>query len=147
MMMNHRCALFVLSIAAIAMPVAAQQQQPRNIQRIWFFRVKPDRAADFEAVVKEYTAVLKKGSAHHDYTGWVSLTGDREYARVDLFSKWAELDSNPFADLNDKLPQLDVVAARISGCVESQRTVITVIQPELSLPFGQGPLPPLISVT
>ncbi len=133
----------LLLTVAMGAPVGAQQQ-PRTIQRIAFYRLKPDRVSDFVAAVKEYAEVEKKAGAKHDYTTWASLTGDREFGRVDLYSKFAELDAaaDPSAPGAGDRARL---VAKINDCTESTRTVITRIDPE-TLIGGSG-YPPMVSVT
>jgi len=141
MTIARKFASLLLAVATVA--PAGAQTQPRNIQRISFYRLKPDRVSDFVAATKEYVEVEKKASAKHDYTVWASLTGDREFGRVDLYSKFAELDAanDPNAPGAADRARL---GAKINDCTESTRTVITRIDPELLI--GGGGYPPMIVV-
>jgi hypothetical protein len=132
----------LLLTVAMGAPVGAQQQ-PRTIQRIAFYRLKPDRVSDFVAAVKEYAEVEKKAGVKHDYTTWASLTGDREFARVDLYSKFAEMDTSFDAGAPGGADRARL-GAKIDDCTESTRTVITGIDPELVI--GGAGYPPMIVV-
>src|SRR5580658_1137570 len=77
--------------AALAAPASAQSA---NIRSVTFYTVKPDRIGDFQAEIKEYNAILAKAGSDRYSTVWVSLTGPYEYARVQMYSKWADLDAS-----------------------------------------------------
>src|ERR1700728_3292656 len=83
-------AAMLLATAALTTPASAQDA---NIRSVTFYTVKPDRIADFEAEVKEYNAILAKAGSDRYSTIWVALTGNHEYARVQMYKKWADLDS------------------------------------------------------
>jgi len=139
---RQRFASLLLTVAMGA-PVGAQQQ-PRTIQRIAFYRLKPDRLSDFVAAVKEYAEVEKKAGVKHDYTVWASLTGEREFARVDLYAKFAEMDTSFDAGAPGGADRARL-GAKINDCeASSTRTVITRIDPE-TLIGGSG-YPPMIVV-
>lgn len=150
MAFRQRYIVPLFAVAAIAAPAFAQQQPPTIIQRIRLSKVKSDRVADYEAAIKEYVSVLKKASSRHGFSTWVSLTGDHEYARVDNFTKWAELDVSPYPhgpDIAEQdLAQLQRIGLRINTSEETSRTVILTISPELNMASGQ-PLPPMVGVT
>lgn len=131
----------LLLTVAVSAPVGAQQQAPRTIQRIAFYRLKPDRVSDFVAAVKEYVEVDKKAGTKHDYTSWASLTGDREFARVDLYSKFAELDGAADPNASGAADRARL-GAKINDCTESTRTVIARIDPETVI--GGSGYPPMI---
>ena len=83
-------AAILLAVAALASPASAQDA---NIRSVTFYTVKPDRIGDFQAEIKEYNAILAKAGSDRYSSIWVSLTGPYEFARVQMYSKWADLDS------------------------------------------------------
>ena len=124
------------SIALAAALSATAWAQPATIRSVRAYTVKPDRVGDFQAAIKEYNAILVKAGASVSYNMWHSLTGPNEYVRVDNFSTWAGLDSNPLTSdpkLKDQVANLRVIADRINACVESSRRAIEEVIPELSL--------------
>lgn len=123
--------------AAIVAPVGAQSQD-RTIERFRFYKMKPDRSADFEAAATEIAGLHKKRSDARDYTVWISQTGERELLRIDLYSKYAELDAAEPAT-GPGIADMARLTARITDCTESMRTVIAEIHPEVSLPLGDPP--------
>ncbi len=149
MILSLRFTVSLFAVAAVSAPVIAQQQPP-TIQRILLSKVKSDRVPDYEAAVKEYMGVLKKASSRHPISAWVSLTGDHEYARVDNFMKWAEMDSSPHpydSGISEQdRASLQGIGPRITSYVETARTVIVTIPPDLNTTAGQ-PLPPMVEVT
>jgi len=126
-------------MAAIAALIAPAWAQQRNIRGVRFYRVKPDRIGDFQAGVKEYNAVLQKAGSDRYYSMWTSLTGLNEYARVDYYSKWAELDITVALDpkLKEQAVDLQRIGNRIIQCTESSHRIIEEVLPDLSLPVAK----------
>ena len=129
----YRCVFTAAAIVALMAPAWAQQ---RNLRSVTFFRVKPDRVGDFQAGIKEYNAVFQKAGSDRYYTIWQSTTGSNEYARVDYYAKWAELDTPVAQDpkLKEHVTDLQRIGIRIIQCTESSNRIIEEVLPELSLP-------------
>lgn len=123
----------LLAVAALATPASAQDA---NIRSVTFYTVKPDRIADFQAEIKEYDAILAKAGSDRYSTIWVALTGPYEYARVQMYTKWADLDNTTDKDpkLKDQEADLTRIALSIIGCTSSWHREIQVVNPDLSLP-------------
>jgi antibiotic biosynthesis monooxygenase (ABM) superfamily enzyme len=134
----------LVAFAALATPASAQDA---NIRSVTFYTVKPDRIGDFQAEIKEYNAILAKAGSDRYSTMWVALTGDHEYARVQMYSKWADLDSSVDTDpkLKDQAVDLARISMRIIDCTSSWRREIDVVMPDLSLP-DNGDMPKMIRV-
>jgi hypothetical protein len=138
--------LAALLLAAVALVTPASAQGP-TIRSVTFYTVKPDRIGDFEAEVKEYNAILAKAGSDRYSTIWTSLTGPREYARVQMYSKWADLDSTVDKDpkLKDEATDLARISTHIIECTSSWHRDIDVIMPDYSLP-DTGDVPAMIRV-
>jgi len=137
-------AAILLAVAALAAPASAQDA---NIRSVTFYTVKPDRIADFQAEVKEYNAILAKAGSDRYSTIWVALTGPYEYARVQMYSKWADLDKTVANDpkLKDQAVDLARLSNHIVECTSSWCREIEVVDPDLSLPES-GDEPQMIRV-
>ena len=138
--------LAALLLAAVALVAPASAQGP-TIRSVTFYTVKPDRIGDFQAEVKEYNAILAKAGSDRYSTIWTSLTGDHVYARVQMYSKWADLDSTVGTDpkLKDEAADLARSSLRIIECTSSWHRDIDVIMPDYSLP-DSGDEPTMIRV-
>lgn len=134
----------LLATAALATPASAQDA---NIRSVTFYTVKPDRLGDFQAEVKEYNAILAKAGSDRYSTIWVALTGNHEYARVQMYKKWADLDSSVDSDpkLKDQATDLARIATHIIECTSSWRRNVDVIMPDYSVP-DNGDVPKMIRV-
>jgi hypothetical protein len=134
----------LLAAVVLATPASAQDA---NIRSITFYTVKPDRIGDFQAEIKEYNAILSKAGSDRYSSMWVSLTGDHVYARVQMYSKWADLDSTVDNDpkLKDQAADLARASFRIIECTSSWHREIDVVNPDLSLPESGDP-PKMIRV-
>jgi hypothetical protein len=137
-----QCILALGVAAALVTPTFAQDG---NIRSIMFYTVKPDRIGDFQAEVKEYNEVLKKGGSTRYNSVWLSLTGPRVYVRVNYYSKWADLDAGPDPKMKDVAADMARINVRIVDCLESWHRTIDEVQPDLSLP-ASGELPKMIRV-
>lgn len=137
-----QCVVAMAVVAALASPAFAQDG---NIRSVTLYTVKPDRIGDFEAEIKAYNAVLAKGGSTHYGSVWVSLTGQREYARVIHYAKWADLDAGPDPKMNDQAADLARIGVRINDCTESSRRIIEEVIPELSLPASDE-IPKMIRI-
>lgn len=138
-------AAMLLAAAALVTPASAQQQP--TIRSVTFYTVKPDRVGDFQAEIKAYNAILAKAGSDRYSSLWVALTGAHEFVRVQLYTKWADLDSPVDTDpkLKDQVEDLTRIGMRIIDCTSSSHREIDVVMPELSLP-GNGDLPKMIRV-
>jgi hypothetical protein len=137
-------AAMLLAAALLVTPASAQGP---TIRSITFYTVKPDRIGDFEAEVKEYNAILAKAGSDRYSTIWTSLTGPREYARVQMYYKWADLDTTVATDpkLKDQAADLARISTQIIECTSSWHRDIDIIMPEYSLP-DTGDEPAMIRV-
>lgn len=140
-----QCVFAMAAVAALASSAFAQDANGPNIRSVVLYTIKPDRVGDFQAAVKEYDAILTKGGSERYASGWVSLSGPREYLRVIYYTKWAELDAGPDPKLKDQAGDIARIVARINDCVVSSRRIIDEIIPELSLP-SSGDIPKMIRV-
>ena len=125
--------------------VFAQPGQP-TIRSVTFYTVKADRVGDYLAAVKELVAVRQKAGSESYSSTWASLSGPREYALVRHRSKWAELDTFLDPKLQSVAGQVSALFARINAATESSRTMHSVLDNELSLPFPAGDPQPLARV-
>ncbi|MGO8935098.1 MAG: hypothetical protein ACLQDA_15440, partial [Terracidiphilus sp.] len=134
----------LLAAAVLVTPASAQDA---NIRSVTFYTVKPDRIGDFQAEIKEYNAILAKAGSDRYSSMWVALTGAHEYARVQMYTKWADLDSTIDNDpkLKDQAADLARASFRIIDCTSSWRREIQVVNPDLSLP-DSGNEPKMIRV-
>lgn len=135
---GYRCVFAFAAAACLITPARAQQA---NIQAVRFYTVKPDRVADFLAATKEYSAIVTKGGSDRYYSVWHSLTGANEYARVDFYAKWADLNAVPEPRMKEQAAELQSITRRIVHCSESSHRVISEVLPDLSLPqTGAAPM-------
>jgi len=134
---------FVFAAAAVclATPIRAQG----TIQSVRFYRVKPDRVADFNAATKQFAETVKKAGSERYYSVWHSLSGNNEYVRVDLYNKYADLDQGPDPKTKEQATTLSGLAVHIGECTESNRRTLSEVLPELSIPLT-GELPKMIRV-
>jgi hypothetical protein len=109
--------------------------------RMMFVRLKPDQFDEWTSCLRDRAAVLKKAGARHDYTIWTALTGDEQALRVDLFSKWADLDTEPYTDLKEQAADLARIERRLEQCRYGVRRVMAKIDTEASLPLPAQPAP------
>ena len=139
--------VFAMAVFAAATLVTPASAQEGNIRSVTFYTVKPDRVGDFQAEIKEYNAILAKAGSDRYSSMWVGLTGAHEYARVQKYTKWADLDASIDSDpkLKDQAVDLARISMRIIDCTESWHRDIEVIMPELSLP-DSGDIPKMIRV-
>jgi hypothetical protein len=141
----HSTFAFLLLIAAIVAPVMPQPPHP-NLLRLDFYRVKPKHVTEFETAGREYATLLRKTSAPHGFSFWRSETGGQEYVKIDAYSNYTELASNPNADIKEIAADSTRLVAAIDSCAESIRRLIVRLMPDASLPFDIK-LPPLITIT
>jgi quinol monooxygenase YgiN len=134
----------LLAAAALVTPASAQDA---TIRSVTFYTVKPDRIGDFQAEIKEYNAILAKAGSDRYSSMWVGVTGAHEYARVQDYTKWADLDASIDSDpkLKDQAVDLARISMRIIDCTESWHRSIEMVVPDLSLPEGSDP-PKMIRV-
>jgi len=139
--------IFAMAVVAAATPVTPASAQDGNIRSITFYTVKPDRVGDFQAEIKEYNAILTKAGSDRYSSMWVGLSGAHEYARVQNYTKWADLDASIDSDpkLKDQATDLTRISMRIIDCTESWHRSIEMVVPELSLPESGDP-PKMIRV-
>jgi hypothetical protein len=139
--------IFAMAVVGAATLVTPACAQDRNIRSVTFYTVKPDRIGDFRAEVKEYNAILAKAGSDGYSSVWVGITGAHEFARVQMYSKWADLDASIDSDpkLKDQAADLARVSMRIIDCTESWHRDIEMVVPELSLPESGAP-PKMIRV-
>lgn len=117
--------------------------QARNIQRITRIRLKSDRVLDFEALVQQFNAELKRTGEKRQATWWTSTTGPTEVLLVRWFKKFADLDSWPSPA--NASPILSSMGVQLRGCALSAETTYLQILPDLSLP-GTPDIPKMVRV-
>jgi hypothetical protein len=135
--LSRRHCVFTLA-AAIAFPAVLPGQQPeqRNIRSITQYQLKPDRAADFRAIVKEINAVLRKAGHNRPASWWAAQAGEAKLAVVTTHAKWEELDAPPAA-FREARADLAPLQARAMQCVNRMERTLDVILPEYSSPPSQ----------
>jgi hypothetical protein len=141
-MISYRC---VFAIAAAVLAISPAWAQQGTIQGVRFYKIKPDRVADFLSATKEIGALEKKAGSERYYSVWHSLTGDNEYARVDFYTKWADVGGAPDPKMEEQRTLMQGLTTRITQCTESTRRIIDEVLPEYSLPSG-GDIPKMIRV-
>jgi len=129
----------------LLIPVGAQPLQP-NILRVDFYRVKVEHVTEFETAAREHAALLKKAGTSHGFSIWRSESGEREYVRVDAYSNYTELATNPNADIKEIAADRTRLVAAIDSRIENTRRLIVRVIPGASLPVGTE-LPPMITIT
>lgn len=142
---THKVALLFLT-AAMAAPVGAQTEQS-TIMRMMFVRLKPDQYGEWASCLRDRAALLKKAGASHGYTIWIAATGEEQVLRVDLFSKWADLDVEPYSDLKDQAVELTRIEHRLDQCSYGVKRVFAKIDPGTSLPLSAQPTPMILLST
>jgi hypothetical protein len=113
--------------------------QPRTLRSVTEFRVKADRVGDFQADIKEFNSILKKGGSENAYTVWASATGPLVYLRVQHYASWSELDTPQEPKMKEQAADLSRIGARILACTESSNRIIEQILPDMSLPSAAEP--------
>ncbi len=141
MTMTRRACLLSLGCLALLLPLSAQQQP--MIRSIVRFRLKPDRVNDFNAVMRERAALLKKAGSDRYFTVWVAQSGPREVAVVRYHQKWSELARSRDPKMAESATAMANLTIRMNACVESVERMIDEIQPDISLP-RQGTVPPFV---
>jgi len=133
--------IFAMAVVAATTLVLPASAQDTNIRSVTFYTVKPDRVGDFLAGIRDYNAILAKAGSDRYSSMWVGLTGAHEYARVQDYTKWADLDASIDSDpkLKDQAVDLTRLSMRIIDCTESQRRTVEMVIPELSLPESGAP--------
>lgn len=138
---TRRACVLSLGCLALLLPLSAQQQP--MIRSIVRFRLKPDRINDFNAVMHERAALLKKAGSERYFTVWVAQSGPREVAVVRYHQKWSELGRSRDPKMAESATAMANLTTRMNACVESAERVIDEIQPDVSLPRS-GTLPPFV---
>jgi hypothetical protein len=132
---------FAIVAACLATPARAQQ----GIQTVSLLNMKRDRTGDFMAATKEAAEILRKAGSDRYYSVWRSLSGDDQFARVDVYTKYGDLDRGPDPKIKDQAVALRGITARIVQCEESGHRIISEMLPDLSLPSNPD-LPKMIRV-
>ncbi|MGC4054528.1 MAG: hypothetical protein QM757_36070 [Paludibaculum sp.] len=138
---TRRACVLSLGCLALLLPVMAQQQPV--IRSVIRYRLKPDRISDFNAVMRERAALLKKGGSERYFTVWVSQAGPREVAVVRYYQKWAEVTQSPDPKMSANAAAMANLSTRMLACVESMDRTFDEMLPELSLP-RPATLPPFV---
>ncbi len=128
--LSFKC-VFAIAAALAISPLRAQQG---TIQGLRFYKIKPDRVADFLSATKEINALQSKAGSERYYSVWHSLTGDNEYLRADSYSKWAEFTATPDPKMEAQSAVMLGLTTRITQSTESSRRIIDEVMPEYSLP-------------
>lgn len=122
------------ALVAAAFAIASARAQQGNIESVRFYTVKPDRLADFLAATREYNVVVTKAQSNHYFSLWHSLTGANEYARVEFYTKWADLDIVGDPKMKEQAAVLQGLVTRILQCTEGSHRVMHEVLPDSSLP-------------
>ncbi|MGJ5817078.1 hypothetical protein [Paludibaculum fermentans] len=131
----------VLSLGMLALlPLAEAQQQPL-IRSIVRYRLKPDRINDFNAVMRERAALLKKAGSERYFTVWVAQSGPREVGVVRFHQKWSELTQSRDPKMAEHAVAMAALVARTNACVESAERIVDEILPDASMARGGAPPP------
>ena len=77
-----KCAAAIV-VLALAAPAWAQQG---NIRRLTFYKVKPDRVAEFRDATKQLLEAIKKAEGPNGSTMWQSVSGPMNLS-VQLITK------------------------------------------------------------
>ena len=126
-------------------PVAGQLPQA-NILRLDFYRVKLKHVTEFETAGREYAALLREAAAPHGFSVWRSESGEREYLRIDAYSNYAEVCTNPNGDIREIDADGPRLVAAVDSGIENTRRLIVRVIPGASLPF-HAELPAMITIT
>lgn len=141
MIMTRRACVMSLGCLALLLPLSAQQQP--LIRSIVRFRLKPDRVNDFNAVMRERAALLKKAGSQRYFTVWAAQSGPREVAVVRYYQTWSELTPSRDPKMSDNAAAMANLTARMMACVEYTERVIDEVVPDSSMP-RVGSLPPFV---
>jgi hypothetical protein len=127
--------------ATFAFGVSASAQPTGNIRSITRYTVRPDRAGDLTAAIKEYNEVLKKAGWDKRMTVWRTLTGPSELVLVTYHEKYADLDYTRSKDprFKDSEAEMARILARINNSFEHSERIIDVVNQDLSLPRTAEP--------
>lgn len=139
---RRQCLLALAAAVTFISPLPAQEQS--NIRSITRYRLKPERAGDFRAVVKDINTVLKKAGHNRPSTWWQALAGPGELVVVSYHSKWSELDTQDPA-WKEAAADLAPLLARGAQCVDYSERIVDVVNQEFSLPRSPENIPALIS--
>ena len=130
---SRRCLLAAITLTILAAPSWAQE---RNIRKITIVTPKSDRLDEWKAAVKDYMATVKKSGWDQPLTAWASQTGPAQYAFVQYFAKWPDLDSYPSKDLATDLAP---VMAKLRASDQSLEIWVDEMQPDLTIPGAELP--------
>jgi len=131
--LGRRCVLAAITLTILAKPSWAQE---RNIRKITIVTPKLDRMEEWIAAVKDYMATVKKSGWDQPLTAWASQTGPAQYAFVQYFAKWTDLDSYPSKELATNLAP---IMTKLRGSTLSLETWVDEMQPELTIPGTELP--------
>jgi hypothetical protein len=130
----RRCVLAALMLTVLSVSLAAQEA--KNIRTVLFVKVKPERAGDWRAAIKEYVTLVKKSESDQWFTVWESQSGPSEYAVVWYSAKWKDLDEDMDPKTKPVAADIAHVFDRLDGDTVSMETQVDEIQPDLSV-FGK----------
>ncbi len=139
--MRNRTVLALTAAIVLSVPAWAQRQP---IRRVLMTSVKPDRAADFEAAVKQANALYAKIPGVRSRTMFQSLTGPHQYMLVRDYDKWADLDASPVTKALVANAELAAINLRIGSCTESSTMIIEELLQNLSMPTRPTEPPEII---
>lgn len=135
-----------LSVALITLSLGmAASAQPMLISRTVTASVKSDRAAEFEAAVKDYNAAYAKTPNPRARLDYQALTGAVPRHRLVVsYADWAALDAAP---TNEGSADLARALNRIRACLDSSTTVVTELLPDVSTPPMPNEPPTLVRIS
>jgi hypothetical protein len=123
--------LAALLLTILSAPLPAQE--PKNIRTILFVKLKPERAGDWKAAVKDYAALVKKAGSDEYFTVWAAQSGPDEYAVVWHSAKWKDLDEEQDPKTKDVAADIARVVFRLDGATVSAETWVDELQPDIAI--------------
>lgn len=145
--MNSRSSIFATLVGVCALSAAAFAQMAPMIYEARV-QVRPDRAAEYRDIEKQYSEAFKKGGGEFRYVFQGTLGNPYEFLVLSSLPNYAALDSekSPYAK---GLAEGDLarLSARRSQCTESVRTSIHRRLPEQSIVTAGAPMPKYLRMT
>jgi len=130
-MLRIRQCIMLAAIMLTALPVSLAAQEGKNIRTVLFVKLKPERAGDWRAAVKDYAALVKKAGSEQYFTVWAAQTGPDQYAVVWYAAKWKELDEEQDPKTKGVAGEMARIISRLDGATLSAETWVDELQPDL----------------
>jgi hypothetical protein len=130
-MMRRCCVLAAFMFTVLSVPSPAQVG--KNIRTVLFVKVKPERAGDWSAAIKDYVALVKRSESDQWFTVWEAQSGPDEYAVVWQSARWKELDQDGDPKTKPAAANIAHVFDRLDGDTVSMETWVDELQPDLAV--------------